>query len=214
MGPNRCALCISDEETVAHLFHLCPYAESVWKEACSELKYQGNPGNYLEHKASTWWTDKSICQYSALPSLFCYGIWWAGNIVIFNNKLIPTEVTSTLVIQWVKEHRSQEKYKKNGIMIPLEINKSIPWAFFDGASQGDPPLGGSGGVVYFSANHKIHAKYSPGHYTNNKDKLGALHLFLNVAINNNISQLQFFGDSKMLVDWVNMKIQINAPNLQ
>ena len=99
-------------------------------------------------------------------------------------------------------------------MIPLEINKSIPWAFFDGASQGDPPLGGSGGVVYFSANHKIHAKYSPGHYTNNKDKLGALHLFLNVAINNNISQLQFFGDSKMLVDWVNMKIQINAPNLQ
>ena len=27
-------------------------------------------------------------------------------------------------------------------------------------------------------------------------------------------QLQVFGDSKMVVDWVNMKIQINAPHLQ
>ena len=39
-------------------------------------------------------------------------------------------------------------------------------------------------------------------------------MILKVAINNNISQLQVFGDSKMVVDWVNWKIQINAPHLQ
>ena len=39
-------------------------------------------------------------------------------------------------------------------------------------------------------------------------------MVLNLAINNNISQLKVFGDSKMVVDWVNRKIQINTPHLQ
>ena len=127
--------------------------------------------------------------------------------------MIPPEVISALVIQWVREHRSQEKEPKIRVLVPPEINKDIPWAFFDGASQGNPPLGGSGGVLYLSKNHKLQARFSLGHYTNNKLELETLHLVLNLAINNNISQLQFFGDSKMVVDWVNKKIQINAPHL-
>ena len=39
-------------------------------------------------------------------------------------------------------------------------------------------------------------------------------MILKVAIINNISQLQVFGDSKMVVDWVNRKIQINTPHIQ
>ena len=128
--------------------------------------------------------------------------------------MIPPEVTSALVIQWVREHRSQEKKPKIRMLVPPEINNDIPWAYFDGASQGDPPLGGLGGVLYLSENHKIQARFAPGNCTNNKVELAALHLVLNLAINNNISQLQVFGDSKMVVDWVNRKIQINAPHLQ
>ena len=118
------------------------------------------------------------------------------------------------MIQWAKEHKSHEKEQKIKVLIPPEINKAIPWAFFNGASQGDPSLGGSGGVLYLSANQKIQAKYAPGHCSNNKVELAALHMILKVAINNNISQLQVFKDSKMVVDWVNIKIQINAPHLQ
>ena len=76
-----------------------------------------------------------------------------------------------------------------------------------------PPLGGSGGVLYLSNNHKIQARFAPGHCTNNKAEIATLHLVLQLALNNNISQLQFFGDSKMVVDWVNKKIQINAPKI-
>ena len=135
-------------------------------------------------------------------------------MAIFNNKLIPPKVISALVIHWAREYKVQEKEPKVKVLVPPEINKGIPWAYFDGGSQGDPPLGGSGGVLYLSRFHKIQAKFSPGHCTNNKAELATLHMVLELAIKNNISQLQVFGDSKMVVDWVNKKIQINAPNLQ
>ena len=157
---------------------------------------QGTSGISLEHKAKARWKERSVCLYSAFPSLFSYGIWWARNNVIFNHKLIPPEVTSTLVIQWAREHRSQEKEPKIRVLVPPEINKNIPWAFFNGANQGDPPLGGSGGVLYLSDNHKIQARFSLGHCTNNKLELVALHLVLNLAINKNITQLQVFWGFK------------------
>ena len=110
------------------------------------------------------------------------------------------------MIHWAREYKAQEKEPKVRVLVPLEINKGIPWDFFYGESQGDPPLGGSGGVLYLSFFHKIQAKFAPRHYTNNKAKLAALHMVLELAIKNNISQLQVFGDSKMVVDWVNKKI--------
>ena len=113
IGRNRCALCYSDEEIVSHLFNLCSYAEFVWKAAYTELKYQGTPGASLEHKAKAWWIERSVCLYNAFPSLFSYGIWWARNTIIFNNKMIPPEIKSALVTQWVREHRSQEKIQKS-----------------------------------------------------------------------------------------------------
>ena len=97
--------------------------------------------NLSFHKANAWWKDRLVRLFSALPSLFTHGIWWPRNTAIFNNKLIPIGVTSALVIQWAKEHRSQEKEQIIRVLIPPEINKAIPWAFFDGAIQGDPPLG-------------------------------------------------------------------------
>ena len=71
---------------------------------------------------------------------------------------------------------------------------------------GDPPLGGLGGVLYFSDKYKVQVKYAPRHCTNNKAELAALHTILELAINRNISHLQVFGDLNMVVYWVNKKI--------
>ena len=106
------------------------------------------------------------------------------------------------------------KEAKVRVLVPLAINKQIPWYFFDGASQGDPPLGGSGAVLYMPNKQKIQAKFAPGHCTNNKVELTTLHLVLELPLNHNINQMQIFGDSKMLVEWANRRIQINAPHLQ
>ena len=69
-GPNRHALCNSNEENVSHLFNFCSYVDTMWKTSCGELKFQGAPGTTLEYKAKAWWIDKSVCLHSAFPSLF------------------------------------------------------------------------------------------------------------------------------------------------
>ena len=120
----------------------------------------------------------------------------------------------TLVVQWTKEHKSKEKELKTRKPVPPVINKEIPWDYFDVASQGDPPLVGSGGVLYLLEKLKVQVRYAPGHCTNNKAKLVALHAILELAVNINVTILQVFGETKMVVDWVNNKIQIKAPHLQ
>ena len=39
-------------------------------------------------------------------------------------------------------------------------------------------------------------------------------MVLELALNHNIIQMEVFEDSNMVVDWVNRRIQINAPHLQ
>ena len=79
----------------------------------------------------------------------------------------------------------------------------MPWDFFDGASQGDPPLGGAGAVIFFSATKKKKIKYAMGHASNNKAELSALWATLRVAQNSQIQEIQIFGDSKVVIDWAN-----------
>ena len=74
------------------------------------------------------------------------------------------------------------------------INKSIPWDFFDGASQGDPPLGGSGAVIFILEEEHIAINYGPGHCNNNKVELAALWAVLEAALTWNLLHLQIFGD--------------------
>ena len=50
----------------------------------------------------------------------------------------------------------------------------MPWAFFNRASQGEPPLGGAGAVIFFPSTRKKKIKYAIGQASNNKAKLSAL----------------------------------------
>ena len=87
----------------------------------------------------------------------------------------------------------------------------MPWAFFDGASQGDPPLGGDGAVIFFSTTEKKKIKYAMGQASNNKAELSALWATLRVAQNSQIQEIQIFGDSKVVIDWENEQNNIRAP---
>ena len=110
--------------------------------------------------------------------------------------------------------KKEEKKKRTRLLKQPSIDKRIPWVFFDGASQGDPPLGVSGAVLYISEDKQILIKYGLGHCTNNKVESTALWEVLKSTLTRNIHNLQIFGDSKMVIEWENKRLQIKAPRLQ
>lgn len=85
-------------------------------------------------------------------------------------------------------------YPKNAFRTinPEFINKEKPWAYFDGAAQYNPLIGGVGGVIFFSENHTLSFKSSVGQGTNNLAEIKALRFLLVLAIEKNLKGLQFF----------------------
>ena len=95
-----------------------------------------------------------------------------------------------------------------------EINKEMTWAFFDGSSQGDPPLGGAGAVIFFPSTKKMKIKFAIGKASNNKAELSDLWETLKVEKGTHIQEIHIYGDSKVVIDWANEKSTIRAPHLQ
>ena len=157
---------------------------------------------------------KKICAYEAFLILYIFSIWEARNRAIFNNSWTPPDITISLLISKVQEHKRDVPTTKTRIIRDLVINREIPWDFFDGASQGEPPLEGAGEVINVTANRKIMIKYAMGQATNNRAELSALWATMKVAHSNRIQDIRIFGDSKVVIDWENGRNTIRVPYLQ
>ena len=75
------------------------------------------------------------------------------------------------MVQKSQEHKKNPKQGKIQVIIAPTITKKFPWDLFDDASQGEPPIGGAGGIIYLSHHRKISFKFDLGHVTNNKVEL-------------------------------------------
>ena len=90
--------------------------------------------------------------------------------------------------------------------------ESNPCGFFDGTSASDPHLYGAGGILFIKDDHYFTFKASLGIGTNNLAELCALKLLLSLDLGNQISKIQVFGDSLLVINWVTGKFRIH--NLQ
>ena len=104
--------------------------------------------NSLEHIIKNWWNDDRVHNYEALHALFVFTIWEARNRAVFQNTWNPSEIIEKVLLQKMMEHQMKPKSTPQRLLTNLEINKTIRWVLFDESSQGEPPLGGVGGVVY------------------------------------------------------------------
>ena len=86
--------------------------------------------------------------------------------------------------------------------------------FFDGASRGNPGLGGCGISLEFE-NKEIGIDYKYlGKCTNNFAEYSALELGLKKAIDLNIKNLIVFGDSLLVINQVNKLWKCNNINIK
>ena len=128
----------------------------------------------LKEKTKAWWNDERVGPLEAFPILFVYSIWEARNKTIFNNTWIPPDIAISLLMRKIQEHkRDIAKNKIRIIRMRAEINKEIPWAFFNGASQWEPHLGGAGDVIFFPSTKKMKMKFATGKSSKNKAELSA-----------------------------------------
>jgi len=190
IGPSWCPLCHLNEESSSHLFINWSYANFVWDASSTTLNASAiDKSTLLVQRCLQWWKDLAVGSYETFPYSFIYGIWWSRNATIFQNRLIPQAVKTTLVVQWSQEFKQEKKAGKQWLLVQPNIEKYFPWAFFDGASQGELPLGSSGGVIFLSEESNIKIRFSPGHCSNNKAKLAALWAVLKVALSLGITKL-------------------------
>jgi hypothetical protein len=117
----------------------------------------------------------------ALPLNIAWGVWLARNLKLFEGK-------ETLPLKCVVQDlnilnafpQPQEKQSSLGHLKEI-IDMKFHGTYFDGASQGTPPRGGVGGILFLSQNHSLKFKAGIGSETNNFCELMALKLVLKLA---------------------------------
>ena len=85
-------------------------------------------------------------------------------------------------------------------ILDIELDKTHPWGFFDGAAQNERC--GGGDVLYLSDSHHFTLTMGLGFGSNNYDELMSLKLLLIFAIEKGINRLTVGGDSLNVINWI------------
>ena len=85
---------------------------------------------------------------------------------------------------------------------------------FDGASRGNPGPAGIGAVIFHNGQEVWASCQYIGTKTNNQSEYSALILGLKQALTRDITQLQVYGDSQLVINQINGEYKVRNPGLQ
>lgn len=147
-----------------------------------------------------------------MPLLVCWSLWISRNQSIFNHKsphwpaiLLHTFVDYDLLPE-------EDSNTPPHIIKPEIIDKSKPWAYFDGSAQ---EVGcGGGAILYLNETPCFKIQRSLGRGTNNYVELCTAKHLIHFALEKNCRHLQMFGDSKIVCNWLNNSSHCNAFSLR
>lgn len=212
-GPTCCVLCHQEEESTQHLFLTCAITISIWTQVLTTLNLNMSwHGADLLIAWDTWWGEATETKTINFSLLVPWHIWLKCNLIIFQDKpaiwnLIPPKICSAF-----EELPTEENYNKPKIIRQEQIDKSTPWAYFDGDSQ---PHGCGGGIIFhLTKSHSFHISMGLGHGTNNHAELISLQHLNYFAILQHCRKLQIFGDSKNVIEWFNNTASCNSYTLR
>ena len=90
-------------------------------------------------------------------------------------------------------------------MINEVINLNVLWSYFDGATHGEPRVCGIEDLLNLSENHWFRFQVGLGHGSNNFIDLSDLRLLLCLAMEKGLDGIHIFGDTQIIVNWINGK---------
>eukprot|EP00253_Pinus_taeda_P024119 PITA_24119 len=93
-GPSRCCFCCAEEESIQHIFLLCPFVQSCWKQVINPMtisegfdqitSLQKNWGKCYPFPKKGKRDINRL--WKCIPATLCWQIWLARNKYVFNNK--------------------------------------------------------------------------------------------------------------------------------
>jgi ribonuclease HI len=149
-----------------------------------------------------------------LPSLICWTIWLERNKTIFENGSPSTSVAAYKALgifnSWKEAHTKK-------IRIP-HIKKGpdlddTPTGWFDGATLSNGSQSGAGGLIKILPNSFYKWTFNCGPGTNTRAELLGAWATLFLASRLHIVALQVLGDSRIVIDWLSNKGDLQAISL-
>ena len=146
--------------------------------------------------------------YRYLPLFFFWCIWKQRNRCIFYNNLATVFVLRKQINELMLMYPVPNKKKKSRVIGPGP-KIDYPCGFFDGAAARN--TGGARFVILMSPSYLISYSLGCGRSTNTRLELLALWALLSVTIHLGIPLVSIFGDSQVIISWVNKTASLNAP---
>eukprot|EP00253_Pinus_taeda_P034161 PITA_34161 len=211
-GPFRCHLCLAEEESTEHLFLTCNVTLQFWNSLIGHLPHLRNwHGNNIIDAWETW-NQNHTGKSCNIPLLVCWAIWIARNKAIFDHR---APHWPSILLNTIDDYNiipEEDNTAPVRILRQLNIDKSKPWAFFDGSAQ-EAGCGG-GAILHLNDTHCFKLRINLGRGTNNYAELCTAKHIIHFAIQKQCRHLQLFGDSKIVCSWLNNSSQCHAFSLR
>lgn len=135
-GPSRCCLCHENVKDIDNLFLHCSVVVQVWTHIIATLKITHKwEGSYIADAWHRWWNEVATLKDINPPLIVCWGIWLNKNYCIFQDALNHGPTTCNYIAA-IYNLIPDDPKQQHAQVITLEvINKSFPWAYFDGSAQ-------------------------------------------------------------------------------
>jgi ribonuclease HI len=210
-GPSRCPLCKAGCESALHLFVTCQFTGAVWQHVLHNLNLSTRwTGDSVSSCLSNWFSSKT--SYPSLPAFICWNIWLIRNETVFDEGCPSIHRVIYKTIAMVASPGTCHKlHPLRTSHIKLLSNRVIAW--FDGAAQHNDKLYGAGGMLHISTRSSFRWTLNCGQGTNTKAELTGAWATLTLARRLNLLDLVVLGDSRIVIDWLNGKANLQVATL-
>ena len=194
-----------------HLFVDCLLSRSVFSAFGDYYGIPSIPHNTVRSFLEQWFICILVSSvYIYFPLFFFWCIWKHRNRCIFDNKLASVyvllkQIDDLLHLYPVPKKKIKTRVIGSGPLI------GYPCGFFDGAAAGN--IGGASFVIHLSASYFLSFSLGCGRSTNTRSELLALWALLSATNHLGIPLFTIFGDSPVIISWVNRNASLNAPLL-
>ena len=110
-------------------------------------------GETFERALSRLTADRSLKTFKSLPTVVFWGIWIHRNRNIFEDKVTTPHLVAANSVAIANHFLAIQKPPRIRTLVQEVIDKSYPWGYFDGTTQGDPKMCGAGALLYLEGHY-------------------------------------------------------------